>query len=229
MSKDPGSAKRATRKADDGAARPAPRRGRPTGDHKAKRAELLKAAIAVIAREGYAGASLRKVAQHAGYTTGAVTYYFANKEAMVTAVVESMFDEFDAFLAATQDPSDVETILTQWLNRTSADSDFWPVMFQLLAHARHEPAFAAVIEQRYAKLRRVLTAILERGQDEGVIRGDIPADLLADQLSAISDGWMMMLPVEPERFEPKRLQALLQATIDLISPPPEVPDERLGG
>ena len=39
---------------------------------------------------------------------------------------------------------------------------------------------------------------------------------------------MMMLPVEPERFAPERLQALLQATIDLISPPPEAPDERLG-
>ena len=206
MSKDSGSARHATRKTDEGATRPVPRRGRPTGDHKAKRAELLKAAIAVIAREGYSDASLRKVAQHAGYTTGAVTYYFANKEAMVTAVLESMFDEFDAFLTARQDPSDVETMLTQWLNRTSADSDFWPVMFQLLAHARHEPAFAAVIEQRYAKLRQVLTAMLERGQGEGLIRGDIPADLLADQLSAISDGWMMMLPVEPERFAPKRLQ-----------------------
>lgn len=220
MSKDSGSARHATRKTDEGATRPVPRRGRPTGDHKAKRAELLKAAIAVIAREGYSDASLRKVAQHAGYTTGAVTYYFANKEAMVTAVLESMFDEFDAFLTARQDPSDVETMLTQWLNRTSADSDFWPVMFQLLAHARHEPAFAAVIEQRYAKLRQVLTAMLERGQGEGVIRGDIPADLLADQLSAISDGWMMMLPVEPERFAPKRLQELLQATITLISPQP---------
>lgn len=228
MSKEPDSAMRAARGADEGAARPASRRGRPTGDHKAKRAELLKAAIAVIAREGYAGASLRKVAQHAGHTTGAVTYYFANKEAMFSAVVESMFDEFDALLAAGQDPSDIKTMLTQWLNRTSADSDFWPVMFQLLAHARHEPAFAAVIEQRYAKLRQVLTATLERGQGEGVIRGDIPADLLADQLSAISDGWMMMLPVEPERFAPKRLQALLQATIELISPPPEVPNKRPG-
>ena len=228
MSNDSGSARRAPQNAEEGAARLAPRRGRPAGDHKAKRAELLKAATAVIAREGYAGASLRKVAQHAGHTTGAVTYYFANKEAMFTAVVESVFDEFDAFLETSRDPADVKTILHQWLNRTSADSDFWPVIFQLLAHARHEPAFAAIIEQRYAKLRQVLTAILARGQTQGVIRGDIPAEFLADQISAISDGWMMMLPVEPERFAPKRLQALLQATIALISPPSDVRDDRLG-
>src|SRR5689334_4432055 len=58
-------------------------RGRPAGDREAKRADLLKAAIAVIAQDGFAGASLRKVAQRAGCTTGAVTYYFANKREMV--------------------------------------------------------------------------------------------------------------------------------------------------
>ncbi|WP_228395933.1 helix-turn-helix domain-containing protein [Streptomyces sp. RB17] len=57
---------------------PVVRRGRPTGDHAAKRAELVNAAASVIAQEGYANASLRKVAQRAGCTTGAVTYYFAN-------------------------------------------------------------------------------------------------------------------------------------------------------
>lgn len=46
------------------------RRGRPVGDREAKRAELLRAAISVIAQEGFAGASLRKVAQRAGCTTG---------------------------------------------------------------------------------------------------------------------------------------------------------------
>ncbi|WP_414694373.1 TetR family transcriptional regulator, partial [Phenylobacterium sp.] len=41
------------------------RRGRPVGDRDARRAELLAAAIAVIAQEGYAGTSLRKVAEQA--------------------------------------------------------------------------------------------------------------------------------------------------------------------
>lgn len=55
-------------------------RGRPIGDREAKREALLRAASSVIAEEGYASASLRKVAKSAGYTTGAVTYYFANKK-----------------------------------------------------------------------------------------------------------------------------------------------------
>ncbi len=195
-------------------------RGRPVGDREAKRAALLKAAIAVIAQEGFAGASLRRVAQRAGCTTGAVTYYFANKEEMVTAVVESLFDQFDAQLGRGQDRIDVRVGFQRWLDWTNAkDPDAWLAGFQLLAHARHEPAFAAVYQRRYARYRTALAAILARGQSRGLIRDDIPADLLADQLSAMGDGWMMMLPIEPERFQPARVKALLDATFAMIAPP----------
>jgi AcrR family transcriptional regulator len=189
------------------------------GNRDAKRAELLKAATSVIAQDGYAAASLRKVAERAGCTTGAVTYYFADKAEMVTAVAQSLFDEFDRLLEVSDDRIDVRAMLERWLDRTNADdSDLWLVLFQLLAHARHEPAFVAVVQQRYARFRHTFTSILARGQRQGTVRSDIPADLLADQLSAISDGWMMMLPIEPERFKLKRVQALLDATVTMVAP-----------
>lgn len=196
------------------------RRGRPVGDREAKRAELLKAAISVIAQEGFSGASLRKVAQRAGCTTGAVTYYFANKEEMVIAVAENLFDQFDAQLGTGRHRIDVRVGLQRWLDWiNSNDPESWQAALQLLAHARHEPAFATVYRRRYARYRDAFTAILARGQERGVIRRDIPADLLADQLSAMGDGWMLMFPVEPNRFRPSRVQALLDATIAMISPP----------
>jgi AcrR family transcriptional regulator len=202
-----------------GTGQPVPRLGRPPGDRDAKKTELLKAAMSVIAQEGYGGASLRKVAERAGCTTGAVTYYFANKEEMLTAVAESLFDEFDGLLEAHRDRIDVKALLEHGMNRTKGkSSNLWLVLFQMLAHARHEAAFATVVQKRYARFRDTLTAILERGQKEGTIRSDIPADLLADQLSAISDGWMMMFPIEPERFRPKRLRELLDGVARLVGP-----------
>src|SRR5688500_14637500 len=80
-------------------AKPARRgRGRPVGDREGRRAELLDAAMTVIAEDGFMAASLRRVAQRAGCTTGAVSYYFANKEAMMAALIESRFDVFDKLL-----------------------------------------------------------------------------------------------------------------------------------
>lgn len=173
----------------------------------------------MIAEEGLANTSLRKVAQRAGCTTGAVTYYFADKEELITSVADIGFDRFDAMLAAAREEPDIRKVFERWFARGATDH-FWPVMFQILAHARHDPALAEVIAGRYARYRKLHTEILAEGQTNGTVRDDIPADVLADQLSAMGDGWMMMLPIEPRRFGKKRVQILLDATIALIAPPP---------
>lgn len=201
-------------------AKPVARRGRPVGDREAKRAGLLNAAISVIAEEGYGGASLRNVAKRAGCTTGAVTYYFANKDEMVTAVAESLWDVFDDLLRGSEDRVDILAGLERWMDWTNADNpDPWLAQIQLLAHARHEPAFAVVYAQRGARYRRALTSAVKKGQREGALRDDIAADLLADQINAIADGWTIASPIDPSRFRPKRLRALLEATMIMISPP----------
>jgi AcrR family transcriptional regulator len=194
-------------------------RGRPVGDRAAKRAELLDAAISVLAEEGFAGVSLRKVADRAGTSTGAVTYYFSNKETIMAAVIESRFDIFDAMLKGREGELDIKAGLKRWLDWTKADiPGEWLASFQLLAQARHDPALAEVYQRRYTKYREVFATMLAKGQRQGVIRKDIPADLLADQLSAMGDGWMMLFPIEPDRFQPSRVKALLDATMALIEP-----------
>src|SRR5215470_20047519 len=111
------------------------KRGRPVGDRQARNGELLAAARHVIAREGYGGASLRKVAKRAGFTTGAVTYYFANKEAMVAAVAEALFDEFDGWLKSAL-VIDIPAIFEHFIHWTkSGRGDAWLVSLQLLVQA----------------------------------------------------------------------------------------------
>ncbi|GGN80083.1 hypothetical protein GCM10011610_29120 [Nocardia rhizosphaerihabitans] len=192
-------------------------RGRPAGDHAAKRAELLEAAAAVIATEGYAKASMRRVAEHAGYTTGAVTYYFANKEDMVLALVLSRFDRYDAMIEAIRDTTGVRELLAQWF-QLGTDVKFWPLMPELLISARSEPRIAEVIVTRYAKFRADYAAVLAAAQERGAIRDDIPAHILSDQLSAMGDGWALLYPVEPGRFTPAHAKDLVDATLALIAP-----------
>ena len=194
------------------------KRGRPIGDREAKSDELIEAARYVIAREGYAGASLRKVAARAGCSTGAVTYYFASKEAMVAKVTHALFDEFDGWLSDQPSRIDIRAIFDRMiLWTTSRKGDAWLVAFQLLVRAASDPPLAVVIQTRYAQFRRKLASLLKRGQSQGVIRGDIPADLLADQVSALGDGWAMMFPVEPERFGRGRIHELVNAAIAMLA------------
>ena len=115
------------------------RRGRPVGDREARSGELIAAARSVIAREGYAGASLRKVAEAAGATTGALSYYFENKQAMVLAVAASLFDEFDAWLEAQGDACDPQSLCNNMLTWTTRGAgEAWLICLQLLVGARSE-------------------------------------------------------------------------------------------
>ncbi len=196
------------------------RRGRPVGDREARSGELVAAARAVIAREGYGGATLRKVAEEAGATTGAVSYYFENKEAMVLAVAESLFDEFDAWLLAHGDACDPKSLCNSLITWTTlGGSEAWLVCLQLLVGARGDAALAAVIARRDARFMANLTKLLERGQAQGLIRRDFPADVLADQLSAMGDGWALTYPLEPERFARGRIRHLVDSAAAMLAPP----------
>ena len=86
-------------------------------------------------------------------------------------------------------------------------------LLQLLVRAATDRPFAAVIPKRYARFRRKLTTLIERRQSEGVVCSGIPADLLADQVSAMGDGWTMMFPVETNRFSRGRINDLVNVAI----------------
>lgn len=67
---------------------PRPRQpGRPGGDGPDLRERLLDAALAVFARDGIGGASLRQIAAEAAVTPALLHYYFGDRQQLIDAVV----------------------------------------------------------------------------------------------------------------------------------------------
>ncbi|MEU6675807.1 TetR/AcrR family transcriptional regulator [Streptomyces sp. NPDC046853] len=60
-----------------------------------RRAEILRAALEVIAERGYRGASLGAVAERVGLTQQGLLHYFPTKDALLVAVLEAR-DQWDA-------------------------------------------------------------------------------------------------------------------------------------
>ena len=56
-------------------------------DHDARKGELLDASLALVASEGIEAASLRRLARAADCTTGAITYYFEGRDALLVAML----------------------------------------------------------------------------------------------------------------------------------------------
>jgi AcrR family transcriptional regulator len=64
-----------------------------------RRAQIVTAAIEVIAEDGYAKASFSRIAKHAGLSsTGMISYHFAGKDDLLTACVAEIEKVTEAFL-----------------------------------------------------------------------------------------------------------------------------------
>ncbi|GMA24032.1 TetR family transcriptional regulator [Luteimicrobium album] len=63
-----------------------------TRTQRARREDLIGAAVDVINREGYAAASVDRIARHAGTSKGTVLYHFRSKQGLDEAVVSALYD-----------------------------------------------------------------------------------------------------------------------------------------
>lgn len=65
---------------------------------RARRDDVVAAAVRVIGRDGHAAASVERIAAEAGTTKGTVLYHFRTKEAVDTAVVDLLYEHGAAYM-----------------------------------------------------------------------------------------------------------------------------------
>ncbi|WP_216853173.1 TetR/AcrR family transcriptional regulator [Phytoactinopolyspora halotolerans] len=58
----------------------------------------MESAIEVIAKEGYANASLARIARHTGISRGLISYHFAGKDELISRVLVTVFGEVAAYM-----------------------------------------------------------------------------------------------------------------------------------
>ncbi|WP_203781815.1 TetR/AcrR family transcriptional regulator [Paractinoplanes rishiriensis] len=69
----------------------------------ARRAQLVGVTIELVARHGYPGTSLARIAEAAGISKAAVLYHFATKDAVVQAAYGSVLDSLTGYVGTAVD------------------------------------------------------------------------------------------------------------------------------
>src|SRR5256712_10995592 len=67
-----------------------------------RRAAIVRATIRCLARDGYSGLTMRRVAREAKVSQGILHYYFADKRAILVAALETVTADLDRRVAAAQ-------------------------------------------------------------------------------------------------------------------------------
>jgi AcrR family transcriptional regulator len=184
-------------------------------DRKAQtRADLVKAAGRLFGERGFHSARLEDVAEHAGYSTGAIYSNFDGKEDLFLAVLERQVAAHVRDLRAAVEPESdpqrrVAAAATQWLDEQRRGQRAFLLFIELWAYAVRRPAFRRSFVPRFRALRQA-TADL-------IAAADISLKLSPQELAVISNALTNGMALErlidpkavPDDLYGKALQLLL--------------------
>jgi AcrR family transcriptional regulator len=175
-----------------------------------RRSELADAAARVIARSGIDGASLRDVAAEAGWTTGALVHYFANKRELLAFTLQASLDRRrlrHADRSALAPGDALRATLRSALPTTPESTLHWIVTLAFAAQASADPRLAAIQRDAYLHFRATVTGLV--GRDRGDAEPRAVDECEAERLIALVNGIALQAIFAPDLWcEQRQVSAL---------------------
>ena len=186
-------------------------------DHEQRRRELAEAVWRVIRRNGVDGASVRTVAQEAGWSAGALRHYFRTQSELLDFAIELAAERIRQRVGALELADDprraVEQLLSQLLpldDERRAENEVW---LAFTARALIDPHLRA----RYAEIDDELRAASLRAVEMLGLPSGRGRALEAERLHALLDGLALHGAMPPERLPPRRIAAVLRRHLDKLA------------
>ncbi len=161
-----------------------------------KRRLLLDAAVRVFARKGYHAARVGDIAEEAGVAYGLLYHYFSSKEEVLRNVFRETWRALIATIESVERGEDTpreqlrkvaEILIRSW----KRDPDLVRV---LVLEVTRSQLLAGEMDEIVASFA-VIQAIVERGQADGSVRGDLDARLASyvfyGAIDELLTGWVL--------------------------------------
>ena len=136
-----------------------------TVDVRTRRNEFVDASAAVIAQDGLSGATMRRVAQYAGCTTGALTHYFSSRNELLIATLFYVHENAKArmMLALKENTTPSETLQLVLVEALPLDGNSlkeWRVWLAFWSAAMDDADLAQENTRRYTQWRELIARLL---------------------------------------------------------------------
>ncbi len=185
-----------------------------------RRIEVANAAWRVIVREGLDRTSMRAIAQELGSSTGVVTHYFRDKEALILFALERVFEhvliDMQAAAQGRIGIEGLEQMICTALPLEMSDKDDWKVWVAFLGYSIGRKHLVIEHRKRYDLLRQFISQELANLQTANLIRADIDVTLEANALIALVDGIGTGVVIYPEQFSANQQRYLVQRHINAL-------------
>jgi AcrR family transcriptional regulator len=195
-----------------------------------RRAQILAAAMACFARQGYHATSMDDVVRESGLSVGAIYSYFASKEDLFLTLNEDRTRQTLAYLNdlfARPGPIAAKSraAVDYFFDRLS--DEFVPLMrvnVEFLSQASKSDAVNGRHDRRCESIRQFFISLLSEAQQRGEVRSNVDIHAAAELMMALGEG-IVLLSVSGLRRVP--LAALKVAYIALLDTGLASPDRSL--
>lgn len=169
-----------------------------------RREQIVQATIRCLAREGYSGLTMKKVAREAGVSQGILHYYFPNKRAILVAALGRVMADLDRRVVrearGARDPRQrLRALIGACLSVAIEAREFWVVFVEFWGEMMHDRALLRINAELYARVRRLIGGIVAQGTRAGLFRRVNPEQAGAVIL-ALVDGLSLQLTFDPKAF-----------------------------
>ena len=189
-------------------------------DHEQRREELAAAVWRLASREGLDAVTIRGVSAEAGWSTGALHHYFADKEELLLFAFQTVADRVGRRVAKARDESSepvelVRALLAIGLPLDVERRDETRVWFAFLGLALTRPPLARAQALAYHAWRKLVADALRDAQELGDIDEAVDVEREAAALVALVDGLAVQASFDPscldEALVDERLAGLRRA------------------
>lgn len=175
------------------------------------RQHLLKAALAVFSRKGYADTRLEDIAEEAEVTRGAIYHHFGGKAELynemvavgsqrVMPVIQGALDEGGSPLEI------LRRVFIRTLEYAEEDADFRAMQEIVLFKTAVTVELAEGVQKKIEGTRGMihfLTQMIQEGVETGEVRGDIDPQDAAIAFVASQNGLLTLWLLDPQLFSLK--------------------------
>ena len=151
-----------------------------------RREQIIQTATDVFATEGFEGAALKRVAELVGVKEATLFHYFRGKQELLTAVLS----ERDRRVLSTAEAAKTGLRLLAPVAERNRNEPGLTTLYAVASATASDPGHDShpYFEDRYAMLVTELGQDIQRRQESGEVRNDVPAQALARLVIAAFDG-----------------------------------------
>lgn len=144
---------------------------------------IVSAALQLFSTNGYAETTVEEITEAADVGKGTFFNYFPTKDALLTAIFEQVAEQFSGFRENIRNSQDVRASLTEFAHMLLRMVVRAPkIVRSFFGLALTDPVVGERFQAVFLHARQTIVALMERGQQIGQVRRDIPAAVLARTL-----------------------------------------------